>query len=1127
MAYTVTYTPNTAETFTIPFTLVVEPINNYPVNEDNISITYNSITGVDSITVDTASLSYVQEDQEIKGNLKLKTNTNIPAGGNYSVLITMYYKDQTYGIDKSIQESFDLVGGEQLITNPILSNFGIGDNYDNNYVLEVDHVGSGTKQYTIPFRVKVEYPDHTMEASKLSIVKYTVDGQQSTQTIQSITILTSRTSYDTGTMYFTGQLSVNAASVSGTSQHTVAITLCYDNITEGEGATATQSFKYVRDTGIYDMWYIPSENQRVTEEIDMNEASDLLDATGDSVGMIHTSSAGLSFTLTSSTPYIEYHCTSDFWVCGMREEVDWKLSAWDSTTDISNVVIVGQYIRYDIREEKTYYGNTVGDLYLTNGYSGKGSGSGSELFTYPKVTVGDGNIGWQSQSFNYRITNSEVDGVDEGIHKSFQFQAGHTYYIYPVVGWHGIENGIDSSPSGEGLSVADVNIKVAILCQNTPVPTYDGGGGVIGSIELTNITFNPNNFNIEYDTDSLEAEFSIDVSVGGLYTIDPKKLNIDTFSVIAGFNITGLNVSMNTGATKYENGKLNGSILIQFNPGVTIVVSTTLRVSFEYNDEENNINDTIEGNITFNYLNRSIDLQNMTFNPFIVEYKNGDKTPVTTEFTITYTSQNYTPEKLNVKLISGLLADGSLTNSKFTITTSSIIIDSSTMKGTLSIVPYEYNYMETEFIYNIEIGYEDPDDPTISDSVTQQLTLLRILKTGFTLDRMDISPQTVYYNKNKKTEAQLHVDIYYTKPDDLVIGTDNLKQRGELTIFNIEDMIYHDNIVYLDKTSLENCTDADTGDEGRRFDYIPLLVIDPTQDQYHYLPETTKIILEFWYRDDDNSIHEFKQGEFYLTAGDLYLEYIKYSNNTNEYTVEFNPNSTETHDIISYLGYNMTLTGSPVDPSKVTLSFTREGNSSGEFELIINDIDNEERDNRFYILLRASCNNISDTQFIVNLTYSYIDEYEAINKTITSKITFIPKNSEEFVIEDIRLYPESNTVTKGTNSTIYYYIEYRVDDLSQFTDEDGSINENVRYEHNGNLPYSSGINLINFGESKIIEDAESPGNQRIQFTLEISSNKWQGSGQYTNDNFKVTIYNKFGNSVESEALSIGIYVSLY
>lgn len=477
MAYTVTYTPNTAETFTVPFTLVVEPINNYPVNEDNISITYNSITGVDSITVDTASLNYAQADQEIKGNLKLKTNTSIPAGGNYSVLITMYYKDQTYGIDKSIQESFDLVGGEQLITNPILSNFGIGDNYDNNYVLEVDHVGSGTKQYTIPFRVKVEYPDHTMEASKLGIVRYTVDGQQSTQTIQSITILTSRTSYDTGTMYFTGQLSVNAASVSGTSQHTVAITLCYDNITEGDGATATQSFKYVRDTGIYDMWYIPSENQRVTEEIDMNEATDLLDATGDNVGLVNTSNVGLSFTLDSTTPYIEYHCTSDFWVCGMREEVEWKITPWDDTTDISNVVILGQYIKYAIMEEKSPSQHTSADgIYLTNGYTGRGSGSGSSAFTYPEKVIGDGNIGWQSQSFNYRIMDSEVNGVDEGIHKSYQFQAGHTYYIYPVVGWHGIRNGVDT---GNGKMVlSDVNIKVAILCQNTSVPTYDGGGGL-------------------------------------------------------------------------------------------------------------------------------------------------------------------------------------------------------------------------------------------------------------------------------------------------------------------------------------------------------------------------------------------------------------------------------------------------------------------------------------------------------------------------------------------------------------------------------------------------------------------------------------------------------------------------
>lgn len=986
MAYTVTYTPNTAETFTIPFTLVVEPINNYPVNEDNISITYNSITGVDSIAVDTASLSYAQADQEIKGNLKLKTNTNIPAGGNYNVLITMYYKDQTYGIDKSIQESFDLVGGEQLITNPILSNFGIGDSYDNNYVLEVDHVGSGTKQYTIPFRVKVEYPDHTMEASKLSIVKYTVDGQQSTQTIQSINILTSRTSYDTGTMYFTGQLSVNAASVSGTSQHTVAITLCYDNITEGEGATATQSFKYVRDTGIYDMWYIPSENQRVTEEIDMNEASDLLDVTGDSAGMIHTSSAGLSFTLTSSTPYIEYHCTSDFWVCGMREEVDWKLSAWDGTTDISNVVIVGQYIRYDIREEKTYYGNTVGDLYLTNGYSGKGSGSGSELFTYPKVTVGDGNIGWQSQSFNYRITNSEVDGVDEGIHKSFQFQAGHTYYIYPVVGWHGIENGIDSSPSGEGLSVADVNIKVAILCQNTPVPTYDGGGGVIGSIELTNVTFNPNNFNIEYDTDSLEAEFSIDVSVGGLYTIDPKKLNIDTFSVTGGSNITGLNVSMNTGTTKYENGKLNGSILIQFNPGVTMASSTILRVSFEYNDEENSINDTIEGNITFNYLNRSIDLQSITFNPSTIEYSQGDT--VSTQFTITYTSQNYTPENLNVKLIGGTLSDGSLTATSFNMVTSSIVVDDSTFKGTLNIVPNELADKD-EYTYNIEIGYEDPDDDSISDSVTQQLTLRK--KIAYQFDITDIKfndskdELNIFYD-SLPTRASFNVYIYYIRSDNFSIGELKLIENGRMWITT--PIFSGSEGIYLDEDSLSSMANDDTSDN-KKFVYSPTLVIP----NFDYNNGEVPFELHFSYIDEELNISDAISGTGHIRRG-FRLTYLHYNNNVNEFSAEFESftQSPTYYACFMYVGVDNGYNNYTPKPECLTVECVRDGNSSGTFDLSVSgDISYEADNNRFYVYALFTYQNVADAQFYANITFKYKDEEMEIDSTVTNRITFIPK----------------------------------------------------------------------------------------------------------------------------------------
>ena len=234
---------------------------------------------------------------------------------------------------------------------------------------------------------------------------------------------------------------------------------------------------------------------------------------------------------------------------------------------------------------------------------------------------------------------------------------------------------------------------------------------------------------------------------------------------------------MNTGTTKYENGKLNGSILIQFNPGVTVVTSTTLRVSFEYNDEENSINDTIEGNITFNYLNRSIDLQNMTFNPSTVEYNPPNTAYI--QFTINYTSQNYTPDKLNVKFMNGHLIDTTstgqnwlVTMSRFSLTTSDIVIDESTIKGTLEINFIEEMYDTTTYnTYSIEIVYEDSNDRDISDSVTQTFKIttniaqnvgimfpMETLLTQY--DRL----QKATFEKNPEFDFDLEVgkDIFYT-----------------------------------------------------------------------------------------------------------------------------------------------------------------------------------------------------------------------------------------------------------------------------------------------------------------------------------------------------------------------------
>lgn len=1110
--YELEFTPNQAKSYQVGFDLTTEPVGDYVANTDYLSIdTWDNNSYVSNVVLDGGlQLS----GDVISGTVTITTTNSISS--DFVLNITMRYNDTDNSINKTISQTIQMtnnLGG----LDQVAWKFDVGGD-----IVATRDYGTGTETLSnvtitlFPKNQNGELPGIAVgkldEIFDLAATTVYLDSKDQ-QTFQSVNIVSYNYKDSNDSFIFVLSPTIKLSNEGRNADH---IELVFHTTYGSTTYNAEIPWSItINKSNIPDMYYIPSENKMSTEYIDIDtEGTDLLNAAEGQAYML-SRDAGISNSNTG--PFITYNCTMDLYLSAMKEDVSYVVQPYFDRYDISGVIIKGKYIRYFITESKTstvISGPYDDDIYLQNGYKN------GELTN--STVESTGNIGWNEESFDYYRMVSEFGAnmLAQGYHKTFHFESGKTYYIYPVIGFRGVGNPIQTQ---DNLAKIDCDIRVALLGQKTPPEEMEGGGGVIGSIELTNVTFNPNNFNIEYDTDSLEAEFSIDVSDRGLYTIDPKKLNIDTFSVTAGSNITGLNVSMNTGTTKYENGKLNGSILIQFNPGVTMVSSTILRVSFEYNDEENSINDTIEGNITFNYLNRSIDLQSMAFNPSTIEYSQGDT--VSTQFTITYTSQNYTPEKLNVKLISGLLADGSPTNSKFTITTSSIIIDSSTIKGTLNIAPNELADKD-EYTYNIEIGYEDPDDDSISDSVTQQLTLRK--KIVYQFDITDIK-----FNDNKDelnifydslpTRASFNVYIYYTRSDNFSIGELKLIENGRMWITT--PIFSGSEGIYLDEDSLSSMANDDTSDN-KKFVYSPTLVIP----NFDYNNGEAPFELHFSYIDEELNISDAISGTGYIRKG-FRLTYLHYNNNVNEFSAEFESftQSPTYYSCFMYVGVDNGYNNYTPKPECLTVECVRDGNSSGTFDLSVSgDISYEADNNRFYVYALFTYQNVADAQFYANITFKYKDEEMEIDSTVTNRITFIPKkNSEEFVIEDIRLYPESNTVTKGANSTIYYYIEYRVDDLSQFTDEDGSINENVRYEHNGNLPYSSGINLVNFGESKIIEDAESPGNQRIQFILEISSNKWQGSGQYTNNNFKVTIYNKFGNSVESEALSIGIYVSLY
>ena len=565
------------------------------------------------------------------------------------------------------------------------------------------------------------------------------------------------------------------------------------------------------------MWYIPSENQRVTEEIDMNEATDLLDATSGKVGIITTSNNGLSFIVDSTTPYIEYHCTSDFWVCGMREEVDWNVRPADGTTDISNVVLLGTYIRYAIMQEKnpSNHVNAEGDIYLTNGMTGRGSGSGSEAFTYTETTIGDGSIGWQRQSFDYRIMNSEVNGIEEGIHKSFQFQAGHTYYIYPVVGYNGVKNGVPdvTGSSLSELMYSDINIKVAILCQNTSVPTYDGGGGVIEPI-----TFNFTKFTIDGplyyvpDLDSTSLEFTSTYSIGGEYELNDR--NFNNFSIES--SIEGITLRSNyhdIGITAF-NGYLNVDFQqIQIEPNETVPVDITLH----FQDTENNLNDQIKDNFEIKHISLSDwKVYNESTNSIVIEVDYG--TPIESvekQVTISFDIDGgdiFMGSSYNIrewlKLNDTYTTKNNLT-SLTTIYINSSIYDYSFGKNTITykmIFNSGGNINEGEtgnIVFHVPTYRGDELLFTVPTSI-----IVNEEKQSFTLDSIEISPMEIEYVASEEGSQMCNITIHTTSTGGYTPILDNLRivnwDDSAMEIY--DSMVTHIYGIYSPIYSAENNT---------------------------------------------------------------------------------------------------------------------------------------------------------------------------------------------------------------------------------------------------------------------------------------------------------------------------------
>ena len=226
----------------------------------------------------------------------------------------------------------------------------------------------------------------------------------------------------------------------------------------------------INESKIPDMYYIPSENKMSTEYIDIDtEGTDLLNAAEGQAYML-SRDAGISNVNTG--PFITYKCTMDLYLSAMKEDVSYVVQPYRSGYDISGVIIKGKYIRYFITETKTstvISGLSDDDIYLRNGYKN------GEL---TNNTVGStGNMGWNEESFDYYRMVSEFapNMLAQNYHRTFHFESGKTYYIYPVIGFRGVGNPV----SGQGdIAKIDCDIRVALLGQKTPPEEMEGGGGL-------------------------------------------------------------------------------------------------------------------------------------------------------------------------------------------------------------------------------------------------------------------------------------------------------------------------------------------------------------------------------------------------------------------------------------------------------------------------------------------------------------------------------------------------------------------------------------------------------------------------------------------------------------------------
>lgn len=632
--YELEFTPNQAKSYQVGFDLTTESVGGYVANTDYLSIdTWDNNSYVSNVVLDRG----VQLSGDvISGTVTITTTNSISS--DFVLNITMRYNDVDNSINKTISQTIQMtnnLGGLDQVT----WKFDVtGD------IVATRDYGTGTETLSnvtitlFPKNQNDELPGIAVgkldEIFDLAATTVYLDSKDQ-QTFQSVDIVSYNYKDTNDSFIFVLSPTIKLSNEGRNADH---IELVFHTTYGSTTYNAEIPWSItINESNIPDMYYIPSENKMSTEYIDIDtEGNDLLDA---AEGQAYLLNRDFDISNSKTGPFITYKCTMDLYLSAMKENVSYVVQPYFSG-DVSEVIIKGKYIRYFITESKTsdvISGDASDDIYLQNGYK-------NGVLT--NSTVGStGNIGWNEESFDYYRMVSEFGAnmLKQGYHRTFHFESGKTYYIYPVIGFRGIGNPMPSD--SDQLGKIDCDIRVALLGQKTPPEEMESSGGVI---DINNILFNPNRLSVTKGTtppsQGIFAEFYYYFEGNTITSADT--LSIKSFSdqsEIVDSVVLMRDLDINDDELKeifITDTYIHGWIMITYKEGSVYPFIDSFVLSITMELEENNTTYRNTGSITYNLDDLDLDPPSTEYitvnmgsfypNP---TYINSAKTTFTQDFT--------------------------------------------------------------------------------------------------------------------------------------------------------------------------------------------------------------------------------------------------------------------------------------------------------------------------------------------------------------------------------------------------------------------------------------------------------------------------------------------------------------